>query len=59
MNKEYKTTEEEKNSFSIGLLTMLIASIGINLFGAGGWKTYLGLTGMTISIIIIWKYLKD
>ncbi len=58
MNKGYKTTEE-KNSFSMGLLTMLLISIGTNLFGAGGWKTYLGLAGMTISAIIFWKYLKD
>jgi len=57
MSKEYKTTEE-KNSFSIGLFTMLLASIGTDLFGAGGWMTYLGLAGMIIAAIIVWKYVR-
>jgi|14_taG_2_1085336.scaffolds.fasta_scaffold191834_1 positive regulator of sigma E activity len=57
MSKEYKTTKE-KNSFSIGLLTMLLASIGTDLFGAGGWMTYLGLAGMIIAAIVVWKYVR-
>ena len=52
---EYKT-KEQKDGFSMGLLTMLLASIGTNLFSQGSWMTYLGLFLMILAAINVWKY---
>ena len=50
---------EEKKAFSQGMGTMLMASIGTNLFGQGSWFTYMGLALMIVSSIIVYTYIKS
>ena len=52
-------TKKEKKGFTQGMGTMLMASIGTNLFGEGGWVTYLGLAIMIVSSIIVYMYIKS
>jgi hypothetical protein len=49
-------TKEQKEGFSMGLLTMLLASIGVDLFGQGSWVTYLGLSLIILAAVNVWKY---
>ena len=52
---KYKT-KQQKEGFSMGLITMFTAHIGVNLFDAGGWVAYLGLSLMILAAVIVWKY---
>ena len=52
-------SKEEKKGFTNGMGTMLIASIGMNLFGQGGWVTYLGLALMITASVIVYTYVKS
>ena len=52
-------SKEEKKGFTNGMGTMLIASIGMDLLGKGGWVTYLGLALIIVSSIIVYTYIKS
>ena len=52
-------SKEEKKGFTYGMGTMLMASIGTNLFGQGSWVTYMGLALMIVSSIIVYTYIKS
>lgn len=53
-----KKSKEEKDAFTLGLLTMLLANIGVDLFNTGGWITYIGLVVMFISANYVYQYVK-
>jgi len=53
--KNYKTTEQ-KEGFSMGLLTMLIVNIGLDLFGMGGWISYIGAFLIVLATINVFVY---
>ena len=52
-------SKEERKGFTYGMGTMLMASIGTNLFGQGSWFTYMGLALMIVSSIIVYTYIKS
>jgi hypothetical protein len=52
-------SKEKQSGFGMGMLTMLIGSIGSNLFSLGGWVTYLGLTFMLACLAIVYFYTKS
>jgi len=52
-------SKEQKKGFTQGMGTMLIASIGMNLFGQGGWITYLGLALMLTASVILYTHVKS
>ncbi len=54
MNK-YKTTEQ-KEGFSMGLLTMLMVNIGLDLFGMGSWATYIGAFLIVLATVNVFVY---
>ena len=56
--KKYKT-EEQKDGFSMGMLTMLLLYIGMDLFEMGSWMTYLGLFLLVMATCNVFKYLRN
>lgn len=43
----------------MGMLSMLILSIGVDLFGQEEWVAYLGLALMLTSTVIVYSYTKS
>jgi hypothetical protein len=52
-------SKEKQNAFSMGMLTVLIGSIGIKLFEKGDWITYFGLVLIIIDLVIVYLYTKS
>jgi hypothetical protein len=59
LNQNKMKSKEERKGFTYGMGTMLMASIGTNLFGQGGWVTYVGLALIIVSSIIVYTYIKS
>jgi hypothetical protein len=51
--------KKEKSAFSMGMLCMLILSVGVDLFGQQGWVCYFGLALMLTSTVIVYSYTKS
>ena len=54
-----KMSKEKQSAFSMGMLTVLIGSMGIKLFEKGGWITYFGLGLIIIDLVIVYLYTKS
>lgn len=52
-------TKEEKKGFIQGMGTMLMASVGTDIFGQGGWLSLLGYLFMIASFIMVYVYVKS
>ncbi len=52
-------SKEKQSGFGMGMLTMLIGSIGSNLSSLGGWVTYVGLALMLTCLVIVYLYTKS
>lgn len=52
-------SKEERRGFTHGMGTMLMASLGMHLFGQGGWVTYLGLAVIITALVILYTYVKS
>lgn len=53
--KNYKT-KKQKEAFFIGMLTMLIVNIGLDLFGMGSWITYVGFFLILLGTLNVFVY---
>ena len=53
--KKYKT-EEQKDGFSMGMLTMLLLYMGMDLFEMGSWMTYLGAFLLGLATVNVFVY---
>ena len=50
-------TKEEKKGFAQGMGTMLMSSVGIDLFREEGWIALIGYSLMMASCILVYMYI--
>jgi len=49
-------TEEQINSFGLGMMIMILFNVGWDLCSLGGWTMWLGIPILIFTVIFVWTY---